>query len=373
MWIQKIKAKSGEDKYKYNERYVDAHTGKEKTVSVTLSKNTTQARKEALKLLTEKIEKTQLFKENNKITLEDLVEYYVQWQERSVKATTFARNQCACKQIMRILKPDVLISRLDARYINKYMAESGKSATTLNEFMKRLRALLRWGYKNDFIDDISFLDKLEKFKDRSKKEKLEHKFLEVEEVTMLLEGMTHDTWKLLTKFMILSGLRVGEAIALKNSDIDFESNMITVDKNYDIIHKFSTSTKTESSERKVFMQMDLIDCVKEIQSYMKFKQKALGYHSNQLFSCENNGYVQYAAFNKYLRENGIRYLGRNDVTTHVLRHTSASLFLEQGIPVDVISKRLGHRDSKITREIYLHITSKLEAKHNEMIAQVKII
>ena len=47
--------------------------------------------------------------------------------------------------------------------------------------------------------------------------------------------------------------------------------------------------------------------------------------------------------------------------------------LEQGVDIDTISRRLGHANSKVTREIYLHITEKLKEKEYERIRSVKLI
>lgn len=60
------------------------------------------------------------------------------------------------------------------------------------------------------------------------------------------------------------------------------------------------------------------------------------------------------------------------ITVHALRHTHASLLLEKGVSIDTISRRLGHKNSKITREIYLHVTEKLKEKDNSQIAAINI-
>lgn len=97
-----------------------------------------------------------------------------------------------------------------------------KSNTGLNEWRKRLVALLRWGYKNDYIDNINMVDKLPAFKDESAKNKVAHKYLESTELQLLLANLSVPIWKLLTEFLALTGLRVGEAIALNDSDVDLE-------------------------------------------------------------------------------------------------------------------------------------------------------
>ena len=41
----------------------------------------------------------------------------------------------------------------------------------------------------------------------------------------------------------------------------------------------------------------------------------------------------------------------------MLRHTHASLCIDKGIDVELIAKRLGHKNSRVTREIYIHKTN----------------
>lgn len=74
-----------------------------------------------------------------------------------------------------------------------------------------------------------------------------------------------------------------------------------------------------------------------------------------LFSNDDGTHISFYTYNKYLHENSLSALHRA-ITPHTLRHTHASLLMEQGIGIDAISRRLGHEDSKITREIYLHVT-----------------
>jgi integrase len=47
--------------------------------------------------------------------------------------------------------------------------------------------------------------------------------------------------------------------------------------------------------------------------------------------------------------------------------------MENGLSIDLISRRLGHENSQITKEVYLHITEKLKERDNEQIKNVKII
>ena len=121
------------------------------------------------------------------------------------------------------------------------------------------------------------------------------------------------------------------------------------------------------------MYTSLIDVCKEIRLYMLKQRILCGYGASPLFfQGTDGGHLKYFTYCKYLKDNSIRILGRK-ITVHALRHTHASLLMEQGVDIDTISRRLGHEDSKITREIYLHVTKKLREKDNERIAHVKIM
>ena len=369
MWVEETK----NGKFKAVERYTDYMTGQVRRVSVTMEKNTAQSRKTAQAALNEKIQQAYQKKEKKDIRLSELVEEYRKDQELTVKKSTSKRNYFACNTIMGILGETTIVSRLNAKYVRDKLLATGKKAGTLNEHLTRFKALIRWGYHNDYLSDISFLDKLEPFKDTPHRQKIQDKYLESSELKDLIEGMDVDVWRLLTQFLALSGLRFGEAAALLKSDVDTDGRLIHVTKTYDAINEEVTTPKTLCSIRDVYMQDELKDVCKKIKVCMLQQKILYGYEASDLFLEDKiGGHIKYYAYNKYLRENAERMLGRK-ITPHTLRHTHASLLLENGVSIDAISRRLGHENSQVTKEIYLHITEKLKEKDNLQIANVKIM
>lgn len=369
MWIEETK----NGKYKFVEQYTDYITGKKKRVSVTLEKKTAAAKKSAATILVKMIEERQNTPpEKENLTFGELVEKYREYQKNAVKASTYSRNYTAAEALKKMLGEDTIVNRITANYIKDCFLKSGKENGTLNEHRTRLFAILHWAYENDYLDTVDFLRKVKPFKDRKRKEKIQDKYLEPEDIKLLLNGMQHKKWYLLTQFLLLSGLRVGEAIALEISDIDYENHVIHITKNFDVLNKIITITKTLCSNRDVYMQPELEKVCRNIMTYIKIEALACGYRTNLFLPSNTGTYICYGTYNKYLRENSRRILNKS-VTVHALRHTHASLLLAQGISVDTISRRLGHENSKITREIYLHVTEKLVEKDNEQIKTVHII
>lgn len=363
-------------KYRFFESYEDYMTRKTKYVSCTLDSCSKKAHKEAYMILQDKIDKVYsntLSKKPKKISLARLVDLYRIEQKETVKESTYVRNYHACKTLCTILGEDTDVNRLTAAYIRTKFLETGKGPGTLNEHLTRLKALLRWGYKNDLLQSIAFLDKLERFNDIPHRVKIEDKFMESSELALLLENMKVEEWRDLTMFLALSGLRFGEAAALTRSDVDTKNRNIRVDKNYDYINNVTTSTKTTCSERDVYMQDELAALCRKIKAASFVSTTIQRINSQNLFFSDENGeHIKYYAYNKYLRENTLRLLGKT-YTVHSLRHTHASLLLEQNIDVDSISRRLGHADSAVTKEIYLHITEKKQEKENMKLKELKLI
>ena len=365
MWIEQTKT----GKYKYTERYTDPYTGKYRRVSVVLDKNTKQAQKQAQAALQERI-RAAMEPTKKDITLKQLIEIYHSDQKQTLKASTYDRNYKVCKSIESLLSPDILVSNLTAGYVKRKFMESGKKNATLNEYLIRFKALMRWGYKMDYVSNISYLDKIERFADDPHRLKIQDKFLESSELAMLLGGIKIKKWRDLTEFLALSGLRFGEAAALELSDIDLKERIIHVNKTYDQAHNIVTSTKTQRSNRDVYMQDQLYNLCRRL------KAERLGLNvvnfSKVFFRGTTKQYIRFDCYAKYLRETSEKVIGRR-ITPHTLRHTHASLLMEQGVDIDTISHRLGHSDSKITKEIYLHVTKRMQEKENDKIRGIKIL
>lgn len=369
MWIEETK----NGKYKFCERYTDYITGKKKRVSVTMDKNTPKNRKLATEMLNKKIQSSTTIDSNN-ITLEQLVEKYRTYQKQTVKLSTYNRNCNVTNTLMKLLNKDSLVNNYTAAYINDKFLASGREPGTLNELLIRFKALIRWGYNNDFIKDISYLNKLTRFKDISKREKIADKYMEPEEVTKLLnyiESTKEYHWHYFTQFLLLSGLRVGEAIALTLDDIDFDKRLIHVTKTYDPNAHIITSPKTSQSYRDVYIQDELLSLLQYAKLYFKEQKLLHNINNNYFFVGKNGANVRYEAYSKFLRHASSISIGRR-IKVHSLRHTHASLLLAEGINIDTISRRLGHENSKITKEIYLHVTEKLKLKDNEALRGINL-
>jgi integrase len=355
---------------RYQERYTDYVTGKARRVSVTLDgKDTAQNRRIAADLLRLKMAAQPTRSE----TLGGLMEKYNNYQANTVKASTSSRNRLVLGKVVNHIGYDAKIDRLTVGYIINALIGMEGTNITRNEHIKRLKAMFRWGLNMGIHENHALVTIPTLPTDTSKKERIADKFLEPEEVHAILDYFEeHGLWRWwhLTRIMVLSGLRCGELVALDDADVD--SQYIHVTKTYDPINKVITSTKTTTSTRDVFIQGELADAIR---LYRAWRREDLFKHGarSALFAPYSNGNrINYYSFNKELKKASTAKLGRS-VTTHALRHTHASLLFAEGLTLDEISRRLGHSDSQVTREVYLHQTEKLKERDAERLQDLKII
>ena len=370
MWAEELES----GKIKFVERYTNPLTGKYGRVSVVMEKNTASTRKVALEALNAKIqgkmEAINAEPEQKGLTLGKLKELYLAYQKKAFKLSTYRRNYYSLKTTVNCLGADILVSSLSAGYIKQKMDTLNLENGSYNEYITRFKAMLRWGYENDLVADIRYLDKLKKLQNDTRREKLVNKYLEREELSALLKAMELERWKLLTEFMVLSGLRYGEVCGLDKSDVSQTDQMIHVTKNYDYNNGVLTSTKTFTSTRGVFIQPELADVCKRIDAF--FDMEGLRKSSTLFFPDFDGGYMHYYDYAKYLRETSKRAIGR-EITPHTLRHTHVSLLAEAGVPLETISRRLGHSGSKVTKDVYLHVTKRLEERDRERISNTSLL
>ena len=367
MWIEPTKT----GKYKYVERYEDPLTGKMRKTSVTLPTNRKKDENIAREVLRQRIRKLTIQSiRNTDVTLKELCEAYTKAQKETVKEQTAMYNERKLRTVQKLLGASTLVSALNAPYVRRKL--SAERPETYNERLTRFKALMRWAYREELVTDISYLDKLPRAKAPTAKEKDKDKYLERDELKKLLDSMKVEDWQLLTRFLALSGLRIGEALALNEDDVDFQTRRIRVCKTLVKDTQTISTPKTETSTRFVSMQDELYECCLDV---IKRKWKIFqitGKRSDLFFPDANRNYICYDVYSKYFRENTERIIGRR-LTVHALRHTHVALLAESGIPLDVISRRLGHANSEITKDIYFHVTKRLAQKDADMLKKIKIV
>ena len=156
----------------------------------------------------------------------------------------------------------------------------------------------------------------------------------------------YEGFAFLPYFLLNTGLRKSEALALEYSDIDFEKKTITVNKH--LLHDgnrplMEPKTKTLTSERKVI----LLDRVAE--KLPKGKKGIVFVNDKGTYLTKREYDVRWTRWQKEYN---------TKVTAHQLRHGFATMLYEAGIDLKDAQDLMGHADIKLTQSIYTHIRDK---------------
>lgn len=354
---------------KYRLPYLDPLTNKKKTLSIIMESQSASNYKLAKRQLEERLDDLMLNRGNTDTTLRMLYDYYFEEKKRVLKPSTLRRDVTTISKMLSWMDEDIILDNLTVAYIKKTLSEHCEKNVTFNGYLKRFKMMLKWAYMNDYMKDRSVVDKLQYLPD-DKKTRIEDKYLEREELQKLLDAATNKLWNYVIRFLALSGLRIGELMTLKDSDID--DMYIHVNSTYELNVELESTPKTSGSIRNVYLRKELKSLVREIRAYMREYQFEKGIRSDYFICWKDGGCIKYDAFRKYLRELSEKVLGRK-ITPHALRHTATSLLIADGVPLDVVSRQLGHEDSKITKEIYMHVTQELIKRDNQFLEQAKVL
>lgn len=207
----------------------------------------------------------------------------------------------------------------------------------------------------NYAMDFDYLDKniASKVKNFSKKDYVEKiNYWELEEFNKFINVVDNKILKDLYSLLYYTGIRLGECLAL-NWD-DFKDNYIDINKtiakgkmNNDYV---ITSPKTAKSKRKVYLDSKSIQMLNELKDYYSgfcgFNNKWFIFGGYKPMSQTTIGRRK----NEYCKKANVK-----QIKIHDFRHSHASLLISNGMPITIVSERLGHADKSITLNVYSHL------------------
>lgn len=261
---------------------------------------------------------------------------------------------------LRFLTPSVL-----QEFINKKYTE-GFSKSSLSHFAGILSGSLRmavYPYKYIKENPMQYVN-IPKMQSKPKSsDKL--KIISIEDFNRIINRFpVGSSFFIPLQIAFNTGLRGGEVCALTWDNIDFENKTLTV--NHTLIEKghgiFELGTpKTNSSYRTIQIGDTLINILKKHKIYQKENKLKYGeYYTNSNYVCtKENGQLVTTNTFKYLSRI-VNYELKINFTFHSLRHTHATMLLENGANIKDIQQRLGHSKLSTTMDTYSHVTKAMQ-------------
>lgn len=337
----------------------------------------------AMRKVLRQLDETGNFFEPSEISYMDFLQDWLLEIKKNIKDNTYISYESAIrnhigpelgKYKIKSLSPILLQNFIDER------KENGYSKSTLNTYIAILKKSLNaavqpYQYRLDnpakFITMPSF--------NQAEDIKTANLAFTNEEISKIFNYFTPDTDLFFPiALSYYTGMRVGECLALKAEHINNEDRIIEirwtlVDKKPkdEMLPQTIKGTpyrklvipKNKKSIRDVHYDEKLANIIKK--HFLKTKENKLRYGQ---FYCDDNkeSFVCIQSSGKPLTSNDIRFFnkwcknnGMDDKSFHSLRHTHATILLESGVPIEYVSKHLGHASIVTTVNTYMHVTKKM--------------
>jgi integrase len=183
----------------------------------------------------------------------------------------------------------------------------------------------------------------------------------------LMEGdRTYPIWA----FLIGSGLRIGELVALRWPNVDLDGQVVRVVEFVTYVgHELVSSPgKSRDSVRSI----DLDEGIVRVLRMQRLRQKeerlvAEHYEESDYVFTKPTGGPYHPQYLSRLLFSYTKELGLPRLSAHGLRHTCATLMLANGVPPKVAAERLGHSDPSLFLNLYSHVTPTMQKEAARLI------
>lgn len=287
-----------------------------------------------------------------------LIDYILVWMEvfkvNTVRASTYDRlmtSYYALKAYAIAYMPIGDITFMDIqRYLNE-LVESGYALSSIKKQLRIVTSPLKRAASMKIIGcDPSVGVKLP-LREAVKKEIKEVSAYNADELALLntIFDETEDVGYLCCAFMIETGLRAGEALALKWSCVDLKTRKVSVEATVvNLANKkqsyVQNAPKSRSSARTIPLTDKAVTILCRLKEICKYEW---------VFGCEKT-HLSYEQLRyrtqKLCKAAGVEYRGE-----HIFRHSFATNCYYKGIDVKILSKLLGHADVNTTYNTYIHL------------------
>ncbi|SJT53979.1 Integrase [Clostridioides difficile] len=348
--------------------YFDLGTvnGKRKKIERVGGKTKKEAEKALRNALSEFENEGQLFSDNE-MSFSDFLDFW--YKEYVLLNCKYGTQKNYEKIIKNHLKPDLgkyKLKNLNPAILQKFLNDKsrfGLSKNSINNFYGVLSGALKSAvYPFKFIKENPMqyvhMPKMQENK------KNDLKIISLKDFNKILERFPQgSSFYIPLQIAFNTGMRGGEVTALQWDDIDLENKIIHV--RHTLISRgkegFELGTpKTESSYRKINIGDTLTKVLKEHKKLQKEMKLKFGeWYINSSFVCTKE-------MGEHVTTNSLKYLSRVvnyelgiDFNFHSLRHTHATLLLENGANIKDIQHRLGHAKISTTMDTYSHVTNNM--------------
>lgn len=171
----------------------------------------------------------------------------------------------------------------------------------------------------------------------------------------------------------MTGMRRGEILGLRWADVDLDQSRLAVrNAIVSVAYEVLESSPKSHQARVIDLDPATTSLLRRHHEARAQEREALGdeWHNQDLVVCSEDGTPIHPQSFSQAFERAVVRAGLRKIRLHDLRHTHATIAVKAGVPVKVISERLGHESPAFTLKQYAHVVPGMQAEAAELIAAI---
>lgn len=186
-----------------------------------------------------------------------------------------------------------------------------------------------------------------------------------EQAAAFLAFVADHPWQPLWQLALGTGARRGELLGLRWSDVDLDGAQVTIQRALSVVDGVPRllATKTSTS-RRLAIGASVVDALRRQAQAQQHERELAPTWDNRwdlVFTDGLGGPIDPMEVTKEFRRL-VRRAPVPVIRLHDLRHLHASLLLQRGLPMKVVSQRLGHSTIMVTIDVYGHVLPAMDAE-----------
>lgn len=359
--IKKYTTTKGETRYLFQTYLgIDPLTGKEKRTTRRGFKTQKEAKQAERNLLLD-VEENGLPSRNLKDpTFKSVAYLWFESYQTTVKATTAKNLKIKLDTIIKHHIQDLKINKMTVVFCQRLTIDLSKEYILYHNYLSIIERVLKYAVSMDILRTNPF-DKVIRPKSKQTRKKDNHYTKKELSEFLTLAKEYSDAFHVFYHTIAFTGLRKGEALALKWNEIDLENKTITVNHTAVILDgkQVLQSPKTKTSKRIIQIDDNTVKVLKswrlqQKKDYLK-AGRVYSHDENFVFTNHAQRWTRLKSINNTLNTFYSHNQELKKITVHGFRHTHASLLFEAGVEAKAISDRLGHTNIQTTLDLYTHL------------------
>ncbi len=161
-----------------------------------------------------------------------------------------------------------------------------------------------------------------------------------------------------------TGLRRSELLGLKWDDIDLDAATLSINRGLVSVgyELHESRGKTANSRRTVDLDATTVEILGALKAWQQAERNAAGIEPTRWVFADVEGNPIHPHSISQAFERIVAHAGVPKIRLHDLRHTHGTLLIKEGVPVKVVSERLGHANPTFTIDTYQHVLPGMQAQ-----------